>query len=258
MRKHRKLSRGIYLLPTLFTIGNLFCGFYSLVLASRGDFERAALMIIIAGVLDGLDGRIARMTHTTSDFGTEFDSLADLVSFGLAPAMLVYHWALAPLGRVGWLVPFLFVVCAAMRLARFNIKSGAGDKRFFAGLPSPSSAGALASLVFAIPLSVGTDWFVFTVAALVVMLGLLMLSTFRYRSFKDLQLGNRRSYLVVLPLAAMLVAIALYPKVALLLFATLYLLSAPLSFVWGVVRMQSRDAQAEPRGEEIVDGPVAR
>ncbi|HXV75452.1 MAG TPA: CDP-diacylglycerol--serine O-phosphatidyltransferase [Candidatus Polarisedimenticolaceae bacterium] len=254
MGRNGKFRRGIYLLPTLFTIGNLFCGFYAVVSASRGEFERAALMVIVAGVLDGLDGRIARMTRSTSAFGTQFDSLADLVSFGIAPAMLAYHWALAPLGRIGWLVPFLYLVCAAMRLARFNIKVASSDKRFFAGLPSPGSAGALASLVFAFPAPPGGTGLVVAVAVLVGTLGLLMLSTFRYRSFKDLDLAHRRSYLVILPLAAMLVAVAIQPKGALLLFASVYLMSAPLGYLWGLLSAQPR----RTRVEEVADGRVAR
>jgi len=133
MAPSRELRRGIYLLPTTFTVANLFCGYASIVLASRGDIAQAAVLIVIAGVLDGLDGRIARVTGTTSEFGLQFDSLADIVSFGVAPAILAYHWALQPFGRLGWLVAFIFVVCAAMRLARFNIQTSRGDKRFFAG-----------------------------------------------------------------------------------------------------------------------------
>jgi CDP-diacylglycerol--serine O-phosphatidyltransferase len=258
MGRNRKLRRGIYLLPTVFTIGNLFCGFYSVVLASRGDYERAALMIVAAGVLDGLDGRIARMTRTTTAFGTEFDSLADIVSFGVAPALLAYHWALAPLGRIGWLVPFLFVVCAAMRLARFNIRGGSVDKRFFAGLPSPGAAGSLATLVFAVPEPIVPRGLALAVSGLVVTLGLLMLSTFRYRSFKTFELLNRRSYMLVLPLAAMLVAIVLYPKVALLVLATLYVLSAPVLYVTGLARARWRRRSAASDRERVIDGSLLR
>jgi CDP-diacylglycerol--serine O-phosphatidyltransferase len=261
MAGRKRFRRGIYLLPTVFTIGNLFCGFYSLVLTFRGEFERAALMIIVAGVLDGLDGRIARMTRTTSAFGNQFDSMADVVSFGVAPALLAYRWALLPLARVGWLVTFLYLVCAAMRLARFNIRSSVADKRFFAGLPSPSAAGAMAALVFAFPEAPRVDWVPVTISVLVASLGLLMVSRFRYRSFKELELGNRRSYIYVLPLAAMLVAIGIYPKGALLLFAVLYLLSAPLGYLWSfITRAKSRE-NADARdasGEEVVDEPALR
>ena len=148
MAGRRKLRRGIYLLPTSLTTGNLCCGFFSLIESSRGQYELAALLIIAAGVLDGLDGRIARLTGTTSEFGVEFDSMADISSFGIAPAFLAYEWALQPFHRIGWLIAFLFVACAATRLARFNIQHSTSDKRFFAGLPSPGggTAAALRSL----------------------------------------------------------------------------------------------------------------
>lgn len=261
MVRNRRFRRGIYLLPTIFTIGNLFFGFYSLVLAFRGDFERAALMIVVAGVLDGLDGRIARLTGTTTEFGNQFDSLADVVSFGVAPALLVYRWALLPLGRIGWLVTFLFLVCAAMRLARFNIQSSVGDKRFFAGLPSPSAAGALACVVFAFPLSPEFGWVPISAAILIATLGLLMVSRFRYRSFKEFDLRSRRSYIYVLPLAVIVVAIALHPKGALLFFAALYLISAPSAFLWSVITRKGprTSAQsAEQPAEAVVDEPAIR
>jgi CDP-diacylglycerol--serine O-phosphatidyltransferase len=261
MGRSRRFRRGIYLLPTIFTIGNLFCGFYSLVLAFRGDFERAALMVIVAGVLDGLDGRIARLTGTTSEFGNQFDSLADVVSFGVAPALLAYRWALVPMGRIGWLVTFLFLVCAAMRLARFNIQANVGDKRFFAGLPSPSAAGALACVVFALPVSPGADWAPIAVAILVSTLGLLMVSRFRYRSFKEFDLRSRRSYLYVLPLAVIVVAIAIHPKGALLFFAALYLISAPSAYIWSVITRTEPQPSTEPAeqsGEVVADETALR
>jgi CDP-diacylglycerol--serine O-phosphatidyltransferase len=252
----RRFRRGIYLLPTIFTIGNLFCGFYSLVLAFRGDLERAALMIVVAGILDGLDGRIARLTGTTTEFGNQFDSLADVVSFGVAPALLAYRWALLPLGRIGWLVTFLFLVCTAMRLARFNIQASVGDKRFFAGLPSPSAAGALACVVFAFPLPAELGWVPVSAAIMVATLGLLMVSRFRYRSFKEFDLRSRRSYLYVLPLAVIVVAIAIHPKGALLFFAALYLVSAPAAYLWTLITRKGSQGSAEPAeqaAEAVVD-----
>ena len=259
MVKNRRFRRGIYLLPTLFTVGNIFCGYWSLIHTYRGALETAAVLIIVAAVLDGLDGRIARLTGATSDFGVEFDSLADMVSFGVAPALLAYKWALEPLGRTGWLVAFLFVVCAAMRLARFNLQIGTADRRFFAGLPTPSAAGVLACVVFAAPQPQETRLFAVPVIALVCALGLLMISRLRYYAFKDFDLRNRRSYIHVLPLAGVLVAIAVYPKGTLLLVATAYLLSAPTYYAWSLVRRMrsrraswSRDASDEP---ETADEP---
>jgi CDP-diacylglycerol--serine O-phosphatidyltransferase len=240
------------MLPTLFTVGNIFCGYWSLIHTYRGALEIAAVLIIVAGVLDGLDGRIARLTGTTSDFGVEFDSLADMVSFGIAPALLAYKWALEPLGRTGWLVAFLFVVCAAMRLARFNLQVGTTDRRFFAGLPTPSAAGVLACVVFAAPVPQETRWLALLVVLLVSVLGLLMVSRLRYYAFKDFDLRNRRSYIHVLPLAGVLVAIGLYPKGTLLLVSTAYLLSAPTYYAWSLVRRlrSRRGAWARDAGDE--------
>jgi len=255
MARSPRLRRGIYLLPTVFTVGNLFCGFYSLVLTFRGEIERASILIVVAAILDGLDGRIARLTGTTSPFGNEFDSLADIVSFGVAPAMLAYHWSLLPLGRVGWLVAFLFVVCAAMRLARFNIQTAAADRRCFAGLPSPSAGGSIACLSFAFPHTPAERWVPVAVALLVTTLGLLMVSRFRYPSFKSLELRSRRSYLYVLPLAATLVGIAVAPATALLTVAALYLVSAPAAYAWGGWRSRQSAGRAN---EAVVDEPALR
>src|SRR5246500_1602529 len=146
-----RLSRGLFVLPTLFTVGNLFCGYLSIWSSIRGTFEKSALLIILAAVLDALDGRVARLTHSTSEFGEEYDSLADLVSFGVAPAVLAYSWGLSDFQRLGWVGSFLFVVCGSMRLARFNIQTKIVDKRFFVGLPIPAAAGTIAALVLATP-----------------------------------------------------------------------------------------------------------
>src|SRR6187549_2141726 len=151
-RRRPRLRRGVALLPSLFTLGNLFCGYACVVYAMRGEFETAAPFIGFAVVLDMLDGRIARLTGTESDFGREFDSLADVISFGIAPAILSFAWGLQPLGRLGWLAGFLFLTAAAMRLARFNIQSAmGGDKRYFVGMPSPAAAAVPAATVFAYP-----------------------------------------------------------------------------------------------------------
>jgi len=262
MVRNRRFRRGIYLLPTLFTVGNIFCGYWSLIHTYRGALELGAVLIIVAAVLDGLDGRIARLTGSTSDFGVEFDSLADMVSFGIAPALLAYHWALAPLGRTGWLVAFLYVVCAAMRLARFNLQVSTADRRFFAGLPTPSAAGVLACIVFAAPDPLETQWLALPVTILVGVLGLLMVSRLRYYAFKDFDLRNRRSYIHVLPLAGVLVAIAVYPKGTLLLVSSAYLLSAPTFYAWSLVRRLRSRREAwvrETEGEsEVADESALR
>ncbi len=259
MRGKRKLRRGIYLLPTCFTTGNLFCGFFSAIESLRGSYGRAAELIIVAAVLDALDGRIARLTGTTSEFGIEFDSLADVVSFGVAPALLAYAWSLTPFGRMGWLIAFLFVACAAARLARFNIQTSVQDKRFFAGLPSPAAAGSIASVAFAFPDRPEDHAVAGLVGALVVATALLMVSRFRYRSFKELDLHNRRSYVWVLPIAVALVVVFSEPRYAFMTLAAFYLISGPVAQIAGLFTRGRDAAPAAAHGERreaIHDGPA--
>lgn len=248
-----KPRRGIYLLPNLLTTTALFAGFYGIVAAVDGNFEAAGVAIYVAMVLDGLDGRVARLTNTESDFGKEFDSLSDMVCFGLAPAVVVYQWGVARLaeysvawGRVGWLVAFLFAVAAAMRLARFNTSPGSQDKRYFIGLASPSAAGMVAGFVW---LSSKLEIaglgglalaFIITAAA-----AALMVSNLRYYSFKDLNLGSRISfpYLLIIPLV--LILISLEPPVVLFAMFTGYGLSGPALWLWRRSRRRSAGEDAE-------------
>jgi CDP-diacylglycerol--serine O-phosphatidyltransferase len=237
--------RGIYLLPNLFTTAALFAGFYAVVAAMDGNFDQAAIAIFVALVLDGMDGRIARLTNTQSDFGAEYDSLADMVSFGLAPALVVYQWGGARLqehgwiwGKVGWLVAFLYAVAAALRLARFNARISVADKRYFEGLPSPSAAGAVSGLVW-----LGTELELTGLPVLVLAFSVtaaaatLMVSSFKYYSFKEWNLSGRVpfAYLLLIPLVFNLIA-ANPPVVLYHLFAT-YALSGP---VLGIARRQRR------------------
>ena len=250
MKERRHVRRGIYLLPTLFTTGNLFCGFTSLVQSSQHAFYAAAVLVILAGILDGLDGRIARMTGASSEFGVQFDSLADIVSFGIAPAFLVHQWGLTPLGRRGWLIAFLFVACAAMRLARFNIQRQVVDKRYFVGLSSPAAAAVLTCTAFAFPEGPGPLWVSVVVAGMVTACALLMVSRIRYRSFKDIDLKRPRSYLSVLILAAAGVVIGLAdPPYALLALALAYALSGPLAYLWGLLQRGKRAGAQVPAGD---------
>jgi CDP-diacylglycerol---serine O-phosphatidyltransferase len=260
MAGRKKLRRGIYLLPTLFTTGNLCCGFFSLIQSARGHYENAALLIILAGVLDGLDGRIARLTGTTSEFGVEFDSLADIASFGIAPAFLAYEWALVPFHRVGWLVAFLFVACAATRLARFNLLHGVADKRFFAGLPSPAAAGTVASAAFAFPEPPTHLGASVLIGLLVAAAALLMVSHVRYRSFKNIDLGSPRSYLTVLLIVAAIVVVLVHPR-SLMIVAGIYLVWGPAVWLGGwLTRMRGTAAgTASPAArEEALHGPPTR
>ena len=226
-RPRTRFRRGMYLLPSLFTLGNMFCGYLCIVYAMRADYESAAPFIGFAFVLDMLDGRIARMTGSASAFGVEFDSLADVISFGVAPAILVYAWGLAPLGRIGLAAGFLFVSAAAMRLARFNIQSGSGlDKRYFVGMPSPAAAAVPAATVYAYPW--GLYDYRAALPAIFVMLvpAILMVSTIRFRSFKTFDLQSRRPYPILIFIAAGMVAIWAHPRAVLVVLAYSYLSSA--------------------------------
>jgi len=224
--KHRL---GIYLLPNLFTTAGLFAGFYAVVASIGGRFEAAAISIFIAMIMDGLDGRVARMTNTQSDFGKEYDSLVDMVSFGLAPALVVYEWALQPLGKVGWLAAFFYAATTALRLARFNSQADTADKRFFQGLASPAAAALIAGMVwlgddYGIK---GTDisllaWFLTIVA------GALMVSNIRYRSFKDIDLKGRVPFIKIFFIVLIFVFISLDPPQMLFLIFLLYASSGPV------------------------------
>ncbi|MBJ7549379.1 CDP-diacylglycerol--serine O-phosphatidyltransferase [Marinomonas ostreistagni] len=208
--------RGVYLLPNLFTTAALFSGFYSIIAAMNGNFTQASVAIFISMVLDGLDGRVARLTRTQSAFGAEYDSLADMVSFGIAPALVAFTWALAPLGKVGWIAAFIYAVGAALRLARFNTMIGSQDKRYFTGLPSPSAAGIVAGFIWACESSgVSGDQVASVMALLVPVTGLLMVSNVKYRSFKDLNIKGRVPFVVLLIAVLVLVLIALEPALVL-------------------------------------------
>ena len=247
-RGTRRVRRGLYLLPSILTVANLFCGYACLVYTFRGDFGTAAPFIGVALVLDTLDGRIARLIGVTSAFGVEFDSLADIVSFGLAPALLVCAWGLTPFGQLGWAAGFLYLAAAATRLARFNIQSPATDKRFFVGMPSPSAASVLAATVFAYPAPLQTPAEALPVFALVLVPAFLMITTLRFWSFKSVNLGHRRSYVPLIVIASVLAAIAANPPVVLVGMAYVYLLSAPITAL--VVRVRRRTNTAPVRSAD--------
>jgi CDP-diacylglycerol---serine O-phosphatidyltransferase len=232
----RRFRRGVYLLPSMFTMANMFCGYACIIYSMRGEFVVAAPFIGFAIVLDMLDGRVARMTGTTSEFGLEFDSLADVISFGIAPAVLAFAWGLQPLGRIGWAASFLFVAAAAVRLARFNIQTGTADKRFFVGLPSPAAAAVPAATVFAYPYGFRSPVHALAVLAIVIVPALLMVSTIRFRSFKTFDLGARRSYAVLILVAIGLVLVAAQPELLLVVLAYGYLVSGVLVWAWSRLR----------------------
>lgn len=243
-RARQRLSRGLFILPTLFTVGNLFCGYLSVWCSIRGTFDTAAILIIAAAVLDMLDGRIARLTNSASRFGEEYDSLADLVSFGVAPAVLAYSWGLADFHRLGWMASFLFVVCGSMRLARFNIQTHVADKKYFIGLPIPAAAGTIATLVLATPERLVDRFWMAGLLALTVILSYLMISTLKYRSFKDLDLRRQRRAWI-LPVIALLFAVIAYrPTATLLAMALAFAASGPVAKLVSVIRERRRKAPA--------------
>lgn len=241
----RRKRRGMFLLPSLITVGNMFCGYSCVMYAMRGDLTTAAPFIGVAVVLDMLDGRIARMTGTSSDFGLQLDSLADVISFGLAPAILAYAWGLSELGRWGWAAGFLYVVACAMRLARFNIQTTTQvDKRYFVGMPSPPAAGVVASTVFAFPRELTGYAQLLAAVAVVVVPAVLMVSTIRFRSFKTLNFGYQRTYLPILAFALLITLIATQPQVTLVVLAYTYLLSAFIGQI--VTRLRNRRGAPPP------------
>lgn len=234
-------NRGIYLLPNLLTTAGLFAGFYAIVAAMQGKFEIAAVAIIIAGIADMLDGRIARWTNTQTAFGVQYDSIADVVSFAIAPALVVYSWALFSLGKVGWLSAFIFVVCGALRLARFNAQADTDDKRYFQGLPTPSAAGLIATMVW-----MGNEYNIFApnvaiiVAIITVIISVLMVSNNRYYSFKGYGIKGKVSFISIAVIILLLVVISLNPAETLFILAVLYVLSGPAYTLWMVYQKRSK------------------
>ena len=231
--------RGIYLLPNLFTTANLFAGFFSIITAINGNFYVAAATVFVAMVLDSLDGRVARLTNTQSAFGAEYDSLSDMVAFGLAPAVLAYEWALSELGNVGLTVAFIYVACAALRLARFNTQIGKVDKRWFIGLASPAAAGVVAGWVWAVwaldEVGIrGVDLplvLVMLFALMVAAAGLLMVSNIKYYSFKDLDLKGRVPFVAILVVVLVFAVVFSDPPRILLLIFLAYAVSGPVQYL---------------------------
>ncbi len=251
----RARRRGIYLIPSSFTVANVFCGFHAIVSSIQGEYGFAGPLIGIAILLDTLDGRVARFANASSDFGKEFDSLADQVSFGVAPMVLAYTWGLHLWPRLGWLMGFLFVICGAMRLARFNIQQSTTDKRFFVGLPIPAAAGMVAALVYRFPDPLDTRAAAIPLLALVLLLSFLMVSKIRYYSFKDLDLRRRQPPLVILFFALVIVTVFTHPQVMLLVMASTYVVHGLALKVWSLF---FRTKTAVPSGDVPVKAPDAR
>ncbi len=246
----KPLRKGAYLLPSVFTVGNIALGFYAVVLSLRGEFQLGILLIFLAAFLDGLDGRIARMTQTESDFGREYDSLADVITFGVAPALLAYVWGLEQLGRIGWFAPLFYLVCAATRLARFNINTRIADKRFFVGLPAPAGAGAVGSVMYFAHNSGTSQPVQILLVSVMVVISLLMVSNFRYYSFKELDPRRRWSFRIGLPIALVILAFAFSPAGLFLTVSGSYALSGPTLWLRGLLR-RTPPARAEDEAATV-------
>ena len=240
-----KPHKGIYVLPNLFTSMNIFCGFYAIVASVNGQFGRAATALLVAQIFDIMDGKVARATNTTSKFGVEYDSLADLLSFGLAPGLMIYLWALQPMGRLGWLAAFLYTICGALRLARFNSMVETGPSNHFVGLPIPGGA-AMAATTLLLCERTGLDLTQWPVIPMVMLyaLGFLMVSNIKYQSFKKQAFFKKFSFNVLVACILVFVFIAAEPPVALFSIVFLYILSGPIFTLWelrkgGVVKEET-------------------
>jgi CDP-diacylglycerol---serine O-phosphatidyltransferase len=240
-RNRKERHRGIYILPNLVTTASLFCGFFAVISSIGGNFYQAALSVLIAAVLDGLDGRIARLTRTTSAFGIQYDSLSDLIAFGLAPAVLVFLWALKPFNRFGWIAAFLFLVCGALRLARFNVQVGTVNQNYFVGLPIPAAASIVATTILFIYQIGGTGSTGYLVILIMIyLLSFLMVSNVPYPSFKGLKLAERRSFNFLVAVVLIFVLVALEPFLMLSVGILGYVLSGPVLFL---VKLKQKPAQ---------------
>jgi len=246
---HDGMRKGIYILPNLFTTGSLFCGFYAIISSIDGNFHRAAILIIIACVLDGLDGKIARFTNTTSRFGVEYDSLSDLVSFGVAPSIMAYNWTLSPYGRYGWIVAFLFVACGAMRLARFNIQIASVESKVFNGLPIPAAALVIATTILFFNFMGGEGTFHNpSIPVAMFFLSLLMVSNIKYYSFKDLNFFARKPFMTFVLIVFIFVFVVFEPQIVFFAVAVGYSISGPS---WTLGKIVNKKIHGNQAGEQL-------
>ena len=236
MKKKRtriKMEKGIYIFPNLFTTGNLFCGFWSIISVFQEKYFYGAMAILLAGVFDVLDGKVARLTGSGSKFGIQYDSLADLVSFGIAPAVLAFNWALRPYGRFGWFAAFLFVVCGALRLARFNVMAASGDTKYFKGLPIPAAASMVSLVILLYLRLIETGWIKdIVVLVAIYILAFLMVSNIRYSSFKELNLAKRKPFSLFIFVVLTMIVIVMEPVVVLFAFVLFYTCSGPVGMIF--------------------------
>ena len=242
--RRESLRKGVYILPNLFTTGGLFAGFYGIVATMNGDYHVAAWFILVSSIFDALDGKIARMTGTTSRFGVEYDSLADLIAFELAPGLLMYSWALKPFGKLGWLAAFLYVVCAALRLARFNVQVDTVESKRFLGLPVPAAASMVSTCVLLF-YHFGGSGTIQKIAILVLLyiLALLMVSNFRYYSFKDPELFKRQPFGFLVLAIFLIIVIVAQPEIVLFGLFVCYTVSGPLGYLFHAGRQRKKEGK---------------
>lgn len=246
--KRENLRKGVYVLPNLITSAGIFAGFYAIIAATDGHFDRAAWFILVAAIFDGLDGKVARLTGTSSKFGVELDSLADVISFGVAPGVLLYLWALRPFGKLGWLAAFLYVICGALRLARFNVQVSTVESRRFIGIPIPAAACIVATCVLLFYELGGTGTIkMFSMVVLVFLLAFLMISNVKYLSLKDPELFKRQPFLILVVSIVVLIVVVARPEVMLFLVGMAYMISGPvISFLeWRKGRGQKDNISPE-------------
>lgn len=249
--KRENLRKGVYVLPNLITSGSLFAGFYVIIASTDGNFQRAAWFILLSAILDGLDGKVARLTGTTSKFGVELDSLADVVAFGVAPGVLMYAWALKPFGKLGWLAAFLYVVCGALRLARFNVQVSTVESKRFIGLPIPAAASIVATCVLLFYELGGTGTIKkVSVVMLVFLLAFLMVSNIKYLSLKDPDLFKRQPFMMLVLAIMLLIVIVAQPELMLFTIGMAYLASGPVGYLFARRKKSKQPAEEETPGPE--------
>lgn len=231
------IKKGIYILPSFLTSLSMLAGFYSIVATLNGEFVKAAWAILVSGIFDNLDGRVARITHSTTRFGVEYDSLSDLVAFGIAPGVLIYWWALQPLGRLGWLAGFLYVACGAIRLARFNVQINTVESKYFQGLPIPAAALLIATVtIFLADFEIEPQMVQIPLLLISYLLSGLMVSTVKYNSFKDLQLARRKPFNTLIFVVLLIFFVVAAPHIMFFALCFAYVLSGPTTYVFHLVK----------------------
>ncbi len=250
--KHENLRKGVYLLPNLITAAGIFAGFYVIIATTDGHYERAAWFILLAAIFDGLDGKVARLTGTSSKFGVELDSLADVISFGVAPGVLLYDWALRPFGNLGWLAAFLYVICGALRLARFNVQVSTVESRRFVGMPIPAAACIVATCVLLFYELGGTGTIkMVSMVLLVFLLAFLLVSNIEYLSLKDPDLFKRQPFVMLVVAIMLLIVIVAKPQIMLFLIGMAYMASGPIVYYIGWRKKRHENKEVPVEAEEL-------